>query len=580
MKFLFSELAVLVSRAQQKNNLRLLLRFLLVLAGFFTLYSVLFHFIMEFEGRQHSWLTGFYWTLTVMSTLGFGDITFTSDLGRFFSIVVLLTGIVFLLVMLPFTFIQFFYAPWLEEQNRARTPRGLPEAASGHVILTHVDPPTAHLVEKFNRYRIPYAILVADSEEALRLHEAGYRVVLGTPDDPATYERLQVRKAALVLVLNDDVTSTNIIFTIREVSEEVVTVTNADQDESLDILQLAGSTHTFQFTKMLGQALARRVLGYSNQANVIGRFDELLIAEAAAARTRLQGMTLAESRLRERTGVNVVGLWEKGRFSPPGPGVRIGEATILVLAGSGEQLRRYEAWVALPGGTGAPEGPVLVLGGGRVGMSAVATLRRMGVDYRLVEKTISRTLQQDERVVQGSAADLEVLVQAGIHDAPAVIVTTHDDDLNIYLTIYCRRLRPDVQIISRATLDRNVQTLYRAGANLVMSYASLVSTTILNLLNPEKLLVVSEGLTIFRVAVPRAIVGRELASARIREETGVSVIAVRRPETMLINPEPATVLQPGDELILIGTAEGERRFAAAAGKNGKSALRFPRSQTR
>ena len=263
MKFLFSELAVLVNRAQQKNNLRLLGRFLLVLAGFFTLYSVLFHFIMELEGRQHSWLTGFYWTLTVMSTLGFGDITFTSDLGRLFSIVVLLTGIVFLLVMLPFTFIQFFYAPWLEEQNRARTPRALPEAASGHVILTHFDPPTAHLVEKLNRYGIPYAILVADSEEALRLHEAGYRVVLGAPDDPATYERLQVRKAALVVVLNDDVTSTNIIFTIREVSEEVVTVTHVDQDESLDILQLAGSTHTFQFTKMLGQALARRVLGYS-----------------------------------------------------------------------------------------------------------------------------------------------------------------------------------------------------------------------------------------------------------------------------------------------------------------------------
>jgi hypothetical protein len=36
---------------------------------------------------------------------------------------VLMSGIVFLLVMLPFTFIQFFYAPWLEAQSRARTPR-------------------------------------------------------------------------------------------------------------------------------------------------------------------------------------------------------------------------------------------------------------------------------------------------------------------------------------------------------------------------------------------------------------------------------------------------------------------------
>jgi spermidine/putrescine transport system permease protein len=54
------------------------------------------------EGQDHSWLTGVYWTLTVMSTLGFGDITFTSDLGRLFSIVVLLSGIFMLLIVLPF----------------------------------------------------------------------------------------------------------------------------------------------------------------------------------------------------------------------------------------------------------------------------------------------------------------------------------------------------------------------------------------------------------------------------------------------------------------------------------------------
>jgi hypothetical protein len=49
-----------------------------------------------------------------MTTLGFGDISFTSDIGRIFSVVVLLSGVVLLLVMLPFLFIRLFYAPWLE----------------------------------------------------------------------------------------------------------------------------------------------------------------------------------------------------------------------------------------------------------------------------------------------------------------------------------------------------------------------------------------------------------------------------------------------------------------------------------
>lgn len=94
---------------------------------------------------------------------------------------------------------------------------------------------------------------------------------------------------------------------------------NADADDSIDILQLAGSTYVFQFTKMLGESLARRTLGMSMGANVIGGFEQLLIAEAPAMRTSLEGKTLIQSNLREKTGVTVVGLWERGRFKMPQP---------------------------------------------------------------------------------------------------------------------------------------------------------------------------------------------------------------------------------------------------------------------
>jgi hypothetical protein len=135
VKFLPSQLSYFFQGAPTRRNVARLLRFVSILAGMVAVFSVLFHYIMEYEGRYYTWTTGVYWTLTVMSTLGFGDITFHSDLGRVFSILVLMSGLVFLLVMLPFTFIQFFYAPWLEAQSRARAPRELPEDTAGHVIL-------------------------------------------------------------------------------------------------------------------------------------------------------------------------------------------------------------------------------------------------------------------------------------------------------------------------------------------------------------------------------------------------------------------------------------------------------------
>ena len=167
---------------------------------------------------------------------------------------------------------------------------------------------------------------------------------------------------------------------------------------------------------------------------------------------------------------------------------------------------------------------------------------------------------EDTRIIQGSAADLDVLVLAGINETPSIIITTHDDDLNIFLTIYCRRLRPDVQIISRASLDRNINTLHRAGANLVMSFSSLFATTVLNLLNPEKLLMLSEGLNIFRSKPSETIVGKALREQKIRQATGCSIIAIKRGEEMLLNPEPETILSKDDELILIGTAQAEKNF--------------------
>jgi Trk K+ transport system NAD-binding subunit len=556
MKSMAAQLALLFKDSQRKSNPRLLIRFSLVLVSFFVLFSVLFHILMLFEGRQYSWITGFYWTLTTMSTLGFGDITFTSDAGRLFSVVVLLSGIVFLLVMLPFTFIQFFYAPWLEEQNKARAPRAVPEHMSGHVIFTHFDPVAAHLIERLRHYGIDYVIVFPDLNKALELHDSGYNVVVGELDHPETYHRLRIDQAALVVVMNDDMLSTNIIFTIREAKAQVVTVTNADLEDSLDILQLAGSTHVFQFTKLLGKSLSRRVLGVSMKANVIGGFDQLLIAEAPAMRTWLQGKTLAETGLRQVTGVTVVGLWEQGRFQIPASQSMIGESTVLVLAGTEAQLERFDRSVRGGLDKGVTSGPVLILGGGRVGQSVADALQERRIDCRVVEKRASH----DPRYIQGSAGDLDVLIKAGIKETPGVIITTHDDNLNIYLTIYCRRLRPDVQIISRASLDRNINTLHRAGANLVMSFSALVTTTIMNLLQPQQMLMLSEGFNVFRVPISAKFDNQTLLGLRIREKTGCSVVAVKRKEELIVNPDPQIVLESQDELVLIGSAESEKKF--------------------
>jgi hypothetical protein len=121
MKSLPVQIASIIRSRGGQRHPRVLARYFVVLAAMITGYSVAFHLLMLREGQEHTWITGIYWTLTVMSTLGFGDITFHTDLGRIFSIVVLLSGTIFLLVLLPFTFIEFFYEPWMKSQAAAIT---------------------------------------------------------------------------------------------------------------------------------------------------------------------------------------------------------------------------------------------------------------------------------------------------------------------------------------------------------------------------------------------------------------------------------------------------------------------------
>ena len=194
MKFSSSQLAYLIRNREARGNLRALLKYVLTLLTLITLYAVVFHLIkVRVEGEEHSWITGFYWTLVVMTTLGFGDITFTSDIGRVFSIIVLLSGVVLLLVMLPFMFISLFYAPWLEARVRLRAPREVPEGTRGHVILTEYDAVAIGLIERLKTEQIPYCVIEPDPVIAARLIGEGIRVIAGNNDSSATYQRLNAK---------------------------------------------------------------------------------------------------------------------------------------------------------------------------------------------------------------------------------------------------------------------------------------------------------------------------------------------------------------------------------------------------
>ena len=544
-------------RAERRRRMKTVFVLLGLFLVMVAVFSAVFHELMDREGRSFSWPTSVYWTLTTMTTLGFGDITFESDAGRIFSVVVLLSGSTFLLVMLPFVFIQFVFIPWMNERERRRAPRALPTSTSGHLILTETGPVEENLIDKADQAAVPYVILVEDVDEAGRLHDEGKTVMVGELDDPVTYRNARVDQAATVVATRNDQTNTNIAFTVREIAPKVEIVASANSPAAVDILEIAGADHVVQLGEVLGAAMAARALGIGGRTHAIGEFAGLKIAEAGVIGTDLVDHTLAESRLRERFGVGIIGVWDRGEFEVGHAETRLCDSSMLLLAATDGQLAAFDAAFATESQTNMH---AVIIGGGRVGRAVGHAFAADGIDFAIVEQLPERE-RQGARYVIGDAADRSVLEEAGIDRAGAVLITTHDDNVNVYLTRYCRGLRPDVRIVSRSRQDRNVSTLYRAGADSVLSYAGTGSSVIWNHFRGDETLLVAQGLNVFRTPVPTELAGKTLAEAHLYRRTQCNVVAVELNGTIAGNPDPQTPLHEGGELVMVGTDTAEAKFS-------------------
>ena len=216
----------------------------------------------------------------------------------------------------------------------------------------------------------------------------------------------------------------------------------------------------------------------------------------------------------------------------------------------------------------ALSGHIIVAGLGRVGRQATQELQAAGTSFVVVDPSPGAARGAEERgylLLAGDATEDAVLERAGIHRARGLIVTTANDATNMYIVLSARVLNPTLPIVTRAVDDASVTKLIRAGASRAISPYAIGGHRLAHLiLNPTvvdffetALRRGDEALNIEDVMVERAspIAGKALDDLDVRQATGVSVLAILRDGAPLVNPPGTLVLQPGDQLLALGTRE-------------------------
>ncbi len=564
MKTLAAELAYFLRR-RARQNLKVLILYCAFLATIILVYATLFRYLMwNLEGREFSFIAGVYWTITVMTTLGFGDITFHSDPGYLFAAVVTISGVILLLIVLPFGLISLFLAPWIEHRLRYHPSLELPEATAGHVLIFGIDPITRMVIRKLQTRDIPFVVITNDYDEGEKLEEAeNAEVIYGSPTDRKVLQGARIESARYVIANLGDPENANLCLTVRSLCKTPIAAMVLEPDHA-DLLRLAGADQIIPLEKILGRYLATRSTTRGALAHIIDSFGSLQIAEIPIYGTEFVGQTLGEARIRQHTGLAVIGIWERGVFTTPSSETLLQEGALMMLAGTREQLEALERLI----GGQSEDDLIFILGHGRVGCAAAAFLERKPVPFILVDERKNPDCTEHSSVL-GDAKSRPLLKNAGVDKAKGLVVTTNDDNTNIFLTLTSRHSNTNIRIVARANRDENVDQLYAAGADFVVSRASVGASILINVLESKESVFLTEGIHVFRRPLPAGLAGKTISDSRIRPLTGCSIVALEPPkggEPMIV-PPPETVLSEGVHLILIGSPEQERQFGQTFGKD-------------
>jgi voltage-gated potassium channel len=219
---------------------------------------------------------------------------------------------------------------------------------------------------------------------------------------------------------------------------------------------------------------------------------------------------------------------------------------------------------------------VIVCGWGRVGTAIAHNLKAHDTGVVVIDTAPERIATVEGPFVLGDATDEEVLRSAGIERARSLITALNADADNLYVTLTGRSMRPDLFIVARAASAAAVAKLIQAGADRVVNPQDLGGARMAALaVQPHVAefldVVMHDGSLEFRleqVEVPRhsALAGQTHRSARIHDQTGTLVLAMREPGgDFRTNPPPTAEIVAGEILIVIGDAGQVTRLRELAG---------------
>lgn len=243
---------------------------------------------------------------------------------------------------------------------------------------------------------------------------------------------------------------------------------------------------------------------------------------------------------------------------------------------------------------------LVIVGFGLNGRNVARVAKVAGIPYVVVEmnpQTVRTESAKGEPIYYGDASQEAVLEEVGVQKARVVVVVISDPLATRKIAAAVRKENPKVFLIVRTRFVTEMESLYAMGVHQVIpeefeTSIEIFSRVLARYLIPrneiERLIAEARAggydmfrslsedslsfsdlkcqipdvdITTFRVGEDSPIAGKTIAQLEIRKKHGVTVLAIRRGEQMLSNPEGDTVVHSGDLLVALSEPGKLARFA-------------------
>jgi len=219
---------------------------------------------------------------------------------------------------------------------------------------------------------------------------------------------------------------------------------------------------------------------------------------------------------------------------------------------------------------------IIICGFGRYGAEVARNLSKQDVNVVIIEtdQTVTSEIYEKTKFlcIEGDATHDEVLEEAGIRSAKALISTLADDSDNVFVVLTARQINPKLRIVSRAIHPKSESKLKLAGANEVIMPERIGGFYMANLVGKPDLVEffttvsaeIENGVYLEEIdfdTLPTYYLNKTIKELNIRKETGTNVIALKKANgEYIINPSPDMVIESQMHLIVLGSRKQIKLF--------------------